>query len=224
MNRTALNLALGVALALTGFSAQAVVFSNAALIIIPESGTTGPASPYPATITVSGLGLATDLNVTLSSLTHTFPVDLDVLLVGPTGLNVLLMSDTGGDTDANLVTLVFDDDALGYLPAAAEITSGTYRPTNFDFLGVDVFPAPAPAGPYGESLSAFEGLDPNGVWQLLVFDDEGQDTGYIANGFSLDFGATPILATVPLPAAAWLFGSGLLGLIGVARRKTVRRA
>ncbi|MEZ5540851.1 MAG: VPLPA-CTERM sorting domain-containing protein [Pseudomonadota bacterium] len=24
---------------------------------------------------------------------------------------------------------------------------------------------------------------------------------------------------VPVPAAAWLFGSGLLGLLGVARRK-----
>ena len=28
------------------------------------------------------------------------------------------------------------------------------------------------------------------------------------------------VATVPLPAAVWLFGSGLLGLIGMARRKT----
>ena len=27
------------------------------------------------------------------------------------------------------------------------------------------------------------------------------------------------VAAVPIPAAAWLFGSGLLGLIGVARRK-----
>ena len=26
-------------------------------------------------------------------------------------------------------------------------------------------------------------------------------------------------AVVPIPAAAWLFGSGLLGLIGMARRK-----
>ena len=26
-------------------------------------------------------------------------------------------------------------------------------------------------------------------------------------------------ATVPMPAAAWLFGSGLIGLIGIARRK-----
>ncbi len=27
------------------------------------------------------------------------------------------------------------------------------------------------------------------------------------------------VSTVPVPAAVWLFGSGLLGLIGVARRK-----
>lgn len=28
-------------------------------------------------------------------------------------------------------------------------------------------------------------------------------------------------APVPVPAAAWLLGSGLLGLIGVARRKAI---
>jgi len=31
--------------------------------------------------------------------------------------------------------------------------------------------------------------------------------------------ATPVEAPVPVPAAAWLFGSGLLGLVGIARRK-----
>jgi hypothetical protein len=30
---------------------------------------------------------------------------------------------------------------------------------------------------------------------------------------------TGLVSTVPVPAAAWLFGSGLIGLIGVARRK-----
>jgi hypothetical protein len=29
----------------------------------------------------------------------------------------------------------------------------------------------------------------------------------------------PTPATVPLPAATWLFGSGLLGLVGMARKK-----
>ena len=32
-------------------------------------------------------------------------------------------------------------------------------------------------------------------------------------------GATASVAAVPVPAAAWLFGSGLLGLIGMVRRK-----
>ena len=36
-----------------------------------------------------------------------------------------------------------------------------------------------------------------------------------AADFSLDFN----VAAVPIPAAAWLFGSGLLGLVGIARRK-----
>ncbi|MBU1690299.1 MAG: hypothetical protein KJ958_13565 [Gammaproteobacteria bacterium] len=34
-------------------------------------------------------------------------------------------------------------------------------------------------------------------------------------------GQDPVVATVPAPAAAWLLGSGLLGLVGVARRKAV---
>jgi hypothetical protein len=44
--------------------------------------------------------------------------------------------------------------------------------------------------------------------------------------FFLDFGSntnnpgTWSLSTVPVPAAAWLFGSGLLGLVGIARKKT----
>ena len=38
-----------------------------------------------------------------------------------------------------------------------------------------------------------------------------------AAGFSVDFSVTPI----PLPAALWLFGAGLLGLVGIARRKKV---
>ena len=38
-------------------------------------------------------------------------------------------------------------------------------------------------------------------------------TGASADSFKLNVGA------VPIPAAVWLFGSGLLGLIGVARRK-----
>src|SRR4051794_17222396 len=52
-------------------------------------------SPYPATITVSGVRSSArivDLNVTLTGLTHTQVEDLDILLVGPQGC-AILMSD-----------------------------------------------------------------------------------------------------------------------------------
>lgn len=40
----------------------------------------------------------------------------------------------------------------------------------------------------------------------------------VANSFSYVSKIGPV-STVPVPAAVWLFGSGLLGLIGVARRR-----
>ena len=36
---------------------------------------------------------------------------------------------------------------------------------------------------------------------------------------SYDMSIETVITTVPVPAAVWLFGSGLLGLVGVARRK-----
>ena len=38
------------------------------------------------------------------------------------------------------------------------------------------------------------------------------------NGWNIEAVAIDV-QTVPVPAAVWLFGSGLLGLIGMARRK-----
>jgi len=48
-----------------------------------------------------------------------------------------------------------------------------------------------------------------------VYVDTG--TGYLETEY--DINNLYDVASVPLPAAAWLFGSGLLGLVGMARRK-----
>jgi len=40
-----------------------------------------------------------------------------------------------------------------------------------------------------------------------------------AGAFSFDFTVEYVVTAVPVPAAVWLFGSGLLGLIGISRRK-----
>src|SRR6185503_1794692 len=121
----------------------------------------------------------------LKGLSHTYPDDLDILLVGPAGQKVVLMSDAGGGTDISNVTLTFDDGAASSLPDSAAIVSGSYKPT--DFVTGDIFPSPAPAGPYGTALSAFNGLNPNGAWSLYVLDDEVNDGGSISAGWSLQF-------------------------------------
>ena len=179
------------ALAATATAALAATFSNPAPIVINESG---PATPYPSTVTVAGLtGAITDLNVTLDGLSHTWPDDVSVLLVGPGGQKVVLMSDVGGDSanGLNNVTLTFDDQATQSLPDSAQITTGFYKPTQgivqdgSNPRPAD-FPAPAPMSPYATQLSAFDGADPNGAYELYVLDDTGSDGGQIARGFSLD--------------------------------------
>jgi hypothetical protein len=157
-------------------------------IAIPEFG---EADPYPATIEVSGLaGAIEDVTVTLSGLTHPFPDDVDVLLVGPFGQSVVLMADVGGSNPATAVTLTFDDAApvelrdRGALPARAVRPSVGTELGGGSGLGFEGG-APAPSVPSGAALSIFDGTDPNGTWSLFVFDDSGGDEGAISGGWSL---------------------------------------
>ena len=60
-------------------------------------GTGAPAAPYPDNINVSGQpSLIAGVEVTLTGFSHQVPIDVDILLVGPGGQNVVLMSDVGG--------------------------------------------------------------------------------------------------------------------------------
>jgi subtilisin-like proprotein convertase family protein len=136
------------------------------------------ADRYPWQISVAGLtGVISSLNVTLRDYDHTFPSDVDILLVGPTGLSMILMSDAGGSGLASSAYLTFSDSAPDFLPEYTDPVTGTYKPTNYG--GGDVFPGPAPGGPYGSTLSLFNGSNPNGTWKLFVADDESGDHGAI---------------------------------------------
>ena len=167
---------------------EPAVFSDATAIYVADADVNGPglASLYPAVISVSGLtGAVFKVTVTLLNVSHTFPGDFDILLVGPSGQKTILMSDAGRDVDMEDVTVTFDDDAGVSLPNSGIITSSAYRPT--DFSGSeDVFPPPAPSGPYGVALSVFRGTDPNGNWSLYMVDDGVNDLGAIAGGWQLD--------------------------------------
>jgi subtilisin-like proprotein convertase family protein len=176
-------------------SAQAI-FSNSGAITIPSAGTSGPASPYPSSITVAGLGgPVTKVTVTLTNFSHTIPSDVDILLVGPTGANATIMSDAGGVPDAINLTLTLDDAAATALPDIGPLVTGSFKPTNYNLGAGDTWPAPAPAPSGGSALSVFNGTNPNGTWSLYVVDDLDGDVGTISGGWSLTITAPPPTAT-----------------------------
>jgi uncharacterized repeat protein (TIGR01451 family) len=165
---------------------QNIPFQNATAITIHDYTN---AAPYPAQLTVSGvIGPVESVRVTLHGLRHTFPADIDMLLVAPNGTRVLLMSDAGGGFDLNNVTITFDDAALNPIPDGLRITNGlSYRPANYGVL-VDPFPGLIPEnGPWtNTSLASLNGINPNGVWSLFIVDDGSGDDGAIASGWSLN--------------------------------------
>ena len=154
-------------------------FTNGNQIRIPadriSGGTGGKADPYPSTINVSGFKRVTDVNVTIRSVTHTNPEDLDVLLVGPTGRKAIVWSDAGGTNAITGTTLTFDDQAQVFLPDSGQIAAQKYMPSNYE-VGVDTWPGVTQND--NRLLSTFDGTNPTGEWKLYVYDDTQQpDTG-----------------------------------------------
>jgi hypothetical protein len=67
------------------------------------------------------------------------------------------------------------------------------------------------------SITTTLGLDVSGGVTLLLKSGCGGAANCVSDAYFDN--ASMTVAAVPVPAAVWLFGSGLLGLIGVARRK-----
>lgn len=158
---------------------------------LPAAGTFYVASRYPSMLDVSGeTGVITDLNVQLFGVWHQRPDDLDLLLVGPQGQTVVLMSDACGPTDPEGARWTWDDEAdLGMQDTNLPCSSRSYRPV--DFEPGETWPAPAPAGPHGTDLSAFDLTDPNGTWRLYATDDQTGAAGFVTNRFMLEMTTRP---------------------------------
>jgi subtilisin-like proprotein convertase family protein len=136
------------------------------------------------------------VRLTLNGISHTFPGDIDALLVGPAGQKFIVMSDAANSLDAvNANTNLVDTAAAG-LPSVDSTINGTFKPT--DHTSGDTFAAPAPTAPYLSAApvgsatfaTAFgtAGSALNGTWTLYLMDDAGVDTGEV-DGWSLTFEA-----------------------------------
>jgi uncharacterized repeat protein (TIGR01451 family) len=153
-------------------------------IYVPEPDS-GPANPYPSLLSVSNVtGFVSDVTVTFSNMSHTYPHDIAILLVGPGGQDAALMVNAAANALVGMVdqTLILDQSASNALPASGEIVSGTYRPA--DYTPSYSF-SNAPAGPYTTNLSVFTGISPNGVWSLYAYDTAEGDAGGISNGWAV---------------------------------------
>ena len=180
--------------------------------------TMGRADPYPTTRTVAGVdGVITDLNVISGGLYHPRPDDVDMLLVGPRGQKVMLMSDACGSFHTRYRTWRFDDDvqaALADSGSTEVCPSGTYAPT--DYERGDRLPPPAPDIPYSTSLSDFDLTDPNGEWRLFVADDTEGESGWLERPFDLQIETRP-KATVAFAEGAVELAEGQTATLTVRR-------
>jgi len=137
--------------------------------------------------------------------------DATSLIIDGTGTSII--TDFGPPTtfiDITDVDFVLTADrgsnnGVDYLFTNGTITAGSYINTTFDTLTLSEM-----MGFASFSAVLANGGSIEGGFML---------TGDIASDFGGDTLAAKAGPVVPVPAAVWLFGSGLIGLVGVARRK-----
>jgi subtilisin family serine protease len=121
-----------------------------------------------------------DLNVKVNA-SHTYVSDVRMTLVGPDGTRVVLFNRRGGGGD-NFTNTVFDDEGSGSIYAGSAPFAGSYKP---EYV-----------------LSAFDGKNAKGTWQLIVDDVALFDSGRL-NSWSLTIqGGTSTSARSAAPTTA----------------------
>lgn len=108
------------------------------------------------------------------------------------------------------------DKKLRLIHGGISLISGLLLTTNMAFASV--------VDLAGDEFSISTATIPNGMSMPIELYGPGQESANLAN-FSYspsdstdNFAPTP----VPAPAAAWLFGSGLIGLLGLGRKRKKR--
>lgn len=146
------------------------------------------------------------------------PVSIDVKLYEPGGDNFrLFLVGVHDGSDGAIFSL---DSGSIFDRATSLVTNGRDEKRNISFGSQTV------DGYFDwQFIGNFFSLDFRGAsidrFDLIINSPAYDDNSSILRG-TATIAVSGTVAEVPIPAAVWLFGSGLLGLIGVARRNLVK--
>jgi hypothetical protein len=185
-----------------GAQATPVVFSftNAAPITINNGFS--DSTPFPSTIQVPALpGTLQNVTVTLFGLSDDQSYSIEILLTGPTGQGVDLMSEAGDGLVTNATVTIAD---AGEPFPAGVITSGAYQPSGASYASGTAFPFYSPF--YQEDttnqMAGFIGTMLGGSWSLSEYYTDFYPNGSISGGWSLNFTLLPAAPGVTNLAAS----------------------
>jgi hypothetical protein len=187
-------------------------FCNPGAITIPS--TAGAATPYPSNIFVTGLsGNVGAVTVKLNNISSSDIQQTDLLLVGPTGAQIIPFASVGDSSTIGGVNVTLDDSASTLIPGGSPLTTGSYKPTSITGGNSLIFPAPAPlvnAGNYAETdgsatlTSTFQNTAPNGTWALYAMDNAGSGAASIGGGWCVNISPSAVQVTIATSPAGLL--------------------
>jgi hypothetical protein len=187
-------------------------FCNQGAIAIPS--TAGAATPYPSNIFVSGFsGNIGAVTVQLNNISSSDIPQTDLLLVGPTGAQIIPFASVGDSSTIGGVNVTLDDAASNLIPGRSPLTTGTYKPTSITGSTSLIFPAPAPlvnASNYAATdgaatlTSTFQNTAPNGTWALYAMDNSGNGAASIGGGWCVNISPATVQTTITTSPAGLL--------------------
>ena len=159
----------------TGTTTSNLTFTNSTPVFIPDSTVANGIVPVTSPISVSGLNMTSlsngIANVKIISLTHPFVGDLILRLIGPDGRSLILSNRRGGSGD-NYTNTIFSSSSASLITSATAPFSSTFKPDTSSTAAA--------------AFGIFNGLNPNGTWQLFVSDNAPADSGFL-NSWSITF-------------------------------------
>ena len=188
----------GLCLMASGIALGAAPASAATFVYGGSGGGLPDRVNFSSSITVADNFVIEDVNLTLNNLRHTFFADL-VISLSKVGSGTVLLADTNGGGSNPNGNFTFDDEASTSV-TAVNTAGGSFRPL--------------------QSLSAFDGGNAAGTWQLNIRDQFGADSGSLGSWTLTLTGAQA--GAVPEPAT-WAMMMLGFGFVGGAMRSAKRR-